>query len=678
MSGVSIPIGADLGDFKAEMSALISEIRALTGSINRAFAPAAQSAAKVARETQQAGRAAKRSKTDFMGAAQGLTAIGANVAQISTGVAQFQAIKAGASKAVVSFRALAKSPAFKKIAAGAAVAVTAIAGTVAAVKTVKLAFRTMKRVAIGTFRGIKKTATMAFNGIRGAARGLARVITGGGFMGGAIRLAGVAGAVAVATSQLKGAFGAATGFEDMQVRMEQFVGDAGKARDLIEEMTDFSTATPFETMDVLGSTSKLLSAGIGGNIGQLTRDIAAVAKDGQQLGELADAVAKGFAKGKFQTEELNKFLERGINLMPELAAVTGLTGDALKKAIESGLSFDQVTAAISNLSKEGGQFFGLLERQSRTTTGLISTLKSAWDEVRRAFAQPILDALKPVLDGAIDRINQMRDTAARVGAQIRDVFLSAFVMIRDGNAMEVLKVGFRLAVTGAVDVLMRGLRSAVAFLAAAVPPIFEMAMSKLRDPMFWEGIGNLLQSAANALTAAIQEALGNSRPAVAFRNASVTNRRIARDQLRMAGDGQEIGTVLADSLEAGLKAAAKAGLGPASPGFRAAVENWKGLMGQVSGEVQKLKSQTKIPGVSAGATGGGPGTRFEGGDMTDVAGRSGPGSFSFGGALTRIGGGGLGGMVTPMVSQQQKTNRLLGQIRDKVADSGGMTLKFAS
>ena len=102
--------------------------------------------------------------------------------------------------------------------------------------------------------------------------------------------------------------------------------------------------------------------------------------------------------------------------MPALEEATGLTGEALTKAIQSGLDFDTVTAAIRSLSAEGGQFFGLLERRSRSTSGLISTLSGAWDNLLQKLGTPINDAIKPGLTLLIDGINGGVGLATQLGA----------------------------------------------------------------------------------------------------------------------------------------------------------------------------------------------------------------------------------------------------------------------
>ena len=243
------------------------------------------------------------------------------------------------------------------------------------------------------------------------------------------------------------AISSATNIEDLNIDMETFLGSTQRARDLIAELTQFSVSTPFETDDLLQTSRILAGSGIQEGLAGIVKELGAVSSNGQQLRELGDALAKGFAKGKFQTEELNKFLERGINLMPALEEATGLTGEALTKAIQSGLDFDTVTAAIRSLSAEGGQFFGLLERRSRSTSGLISTLSGAWDNLLQKLGTPINDAIKPGLTLLIDGINGGVGLATQLGAVLAsEISAAARNMVAVGetgvNAYRAIQAAF--------------------------------------------------------------------------------------------------------------------------------------------------------------------------------------------------------------------------------------------
>lgn len=238
---------------------------------------------------------------------------------------------------------------------------------------------------------------------------------------------------------------AASNYEEMALRMEQFTGSAGKAKAILDDLTEFSLKTPFETADLQEAAAAFLGAGIKDGIPKLVKDVAAVAKDGGQILELTDALSKGFAKGKFQTEELNKFLERGINLLPELRNVTGLTGKEFQKAVQAGLKFEDVTQAIANMSKEGGLFFGLLEKQSKTTIGLVSTLKSGITEVQKVFGQPINDAIKPILDAAILKVGDFLPKVQKLGATVGEAITVAFGAYKQGTLGELVWTSLKYA-----------------------------------------------------------------------------------------------------------------------------------------------------------------------------------------------------------------------------------------
>jgi len=253
--------------------------------------------------------------------------------------------------------------------------------------------------------GFKKIGT----GMAGLVKSLAKFATIAASITFAAAIAGVA-------KLTKSSLIMASKIEGIEVTMSNFVGGTEQAQKILKDISRFSTVTPFETVGLQETVNLLLGAGIAADDAvPVMKELAAVSKNTGQVSELGDAIAKGFAKGKFQTEELNKFLERGINLMPQLQRVTGLSGDALKSAIQDGLKFDDVREAIARMSQEGGLFYGMLEKQSTTTTGLISTLKSNYDEVLTAFGRPINNALKPLLELSIVKMGSLIGTAEKFG-----------------------------------------------------------------------------------------------------------------------------------------------------------------------------------------------------------------------------------------------------------------------
>jgi tape measure domain-containing protein len=701
---VTIPIGGDLAPLNASLNRLRTTLLQVSAEIKGAFAGISNAGAAASQKTDgslktvigrlksfgaSAGTAGHALNGMVVGAQSLKTIAGALHLGRLTGSLRSIITSGGGVRGVLTavagrLRALVASPTFQKIAVSALAAAAAVTAVVIAVKVVKTGF--------GALQGL---ASRAFSAVRAGARGAASAVSGvasgigslpgklGGLTGGLSPLMGVAAAMAgvyMGVSQLKSALASAGDFEELTVRVEQFTGSAEKAKALLEDMSKFALSTPFETKDVQAAAGTLLAAGIKENVGGLVKEMAAVSRNGQQLAELSEALGKGFAKGKFQTEEVNKFLERGINLMPELAAVTGKTGSELRKAIEEGLSFEQVTQAVRALSGEGGQFQGMLLRLSMTGKGLMSTLVSAWEEVRRAFGQPILDALKPYMQEGIKFITSLREQAAAAGAAVGTALLTIMAAFKAGQVWELAKAGLSVAFQTGIDLLMRGLVGAVAFLATVLPPIFSAAIAKLKDPVFWEGVGTLFEGVAHKLRAVIGEII---EPLVDATTVGGDEERAkdrtyhsivgdvdmvnAKAMMAEAGGGLDFGKVMADALFNGIdKAAAAAGSYKSAPALAEARGNMQELRDSLAQTVAQIKDAAAVPAPVGKAEGGGIITPEMGGKNGQAA--------SVISSSARIGKGGFGQMFfAPLVVEAKRQTGQLKTIASNTANLGNRT-----
>lgn len=313
--------------------------------------------------------------------------------------------------------------------------------------------RRVKMASVSLSRTVGKGFDEIGRKVAGVSKSLAKFAT---IAGSVTFAAASAGAAKLATS----ARSIAANYENVQVKMAAFLKDSNKAEKVLGEIAAFSVVTPFETTGLQEATNILLGAGIAGEeVVDVLKEIAAVSSTTQEVNELADALSKGFAKGKFQTEELNKFLERGINLMPELQRITGLTGDAFQKAIQKGLNFEQVRKAISSMSAEGGLFFGMLKKQSETSTGLISTLSSNWDELLTTIGKPINNALKPLINWAIGKVQEIN---ARLNSMDLTGFTENFIKgLNLENVKALLNATFALSARFFATEIFRALAAAM-------------------------------------------------------------------------------------------------------------------------------------------------------------------------------------------------------------------------
>jgi tape measure domain-containing protein len=691
MSSLSVPITGDLSGFTSAISELKAEIRALSGSIRSALAPVRQEAAAAASGINAVGTGARSASGNLRGMVGKLSSAGAAAANIVAGataaktalramaginpasLARGLATAKGALRGLgVGLRAILSNKTFRVLAIGAIGAAAAIGTIVVAVKIARAAFRVFKGGVLAVFSGIRsgiRGVSSMLGGLGGKLRSLVPG-GGGGMLGPLVGIAGAAAGIAVVTSQLKGAFAAASAFEDLEVSVSSFLGSTKAAKDLLAELSEFADKTPFATRDIQEAASSLLGAGVRGNVAGITKEIAAVAKNGTQLKELADALGKGFAKGKFQTEELNKFLERGINLMPALEQATGLTGDALRKAIEDGLGFDTVTEALRSMSAQGGMFFGLLERRSKTASGLISTLGSVWETVRRTFAQPIVDAIKPMITRAISLVESWKDAAARAGKAVGGAILAGFALIKSGRSLELLKVGLRLAFMQAGDILMRTLRAAVAFLATALPKIFAGATETIKEPAFWYGLKLIFRGLGKALGAEIRDSLplADGEKIASQRRSSDQLLKLGNANIGLAAGGQKSASeILGGALVDAGKAAKEAFGGEATEGLKDARKAMAELVGTVKADIAALRKEAAVPPPAEGATGDSNAARLDGGE---VAGKSGQ-SFGLTTSLGRVGGGGFGISFPSLISETKRGNGILEKIAHNTSRAKG-------
>jgi tape measure domain-containing protein len=173
-------------------------------------------------------------------------------------------------------------------------------------------------------------------------------------------------------------------FQQLDIALQTMLQSKSKADKLMSEVVEMAAKTPFSLTE-LGQGAKRLLA-FKEPADQVTEslrrlgDLAAGAS--VPVTDLIQAYGKVSAKGKMQAEELNQFAERGIPIISELAKVVGATDKEIYKMAEQGqIGFEELQAAIKNMTNEGGQFFNLMEKQSGSLTGQVSNLGDAWDRM---------------------------------------------------------------------------------------------------------------------------------------------------------------------------------------------------------------------------------------------------------------------------------------------------------
>ncbi|MPM57518.1 hypothetical protein SDC9_104340 [bioreactor metagenome] len=235
---------------------------------------------------------------------------------------------------------------------------------------------------------------------------------GGGSGGGGGMLMKGGGWIAAGAAIGYGAFEFAKSSEQLAMQNEQnavsfevLLGSAGKADTMLRNIADFAARTPFRKLEVTDAAQSLLGYGVNADkvipvinqLGDVSRGNAEVFK------RVVENYGKAVSAQRMRTEDINQFAEAGIPMWAELEKITGKSGQALRKYVETnGISVDQMNAAFASMTGSGGKFHGMMQKQSQTTAGRISTLADNFDELKLAAG----DRMKPTMDKMVDAGSQ--------------------------------------------------------------------------------------------------------------------------------------------------------------------------------------------------------------------------------------------------------------------------------
>ncbi len=209
--------------------------------------------------------------------------------------------------------------------------------------------------------------------------------------------AGILGAVAGILAIGKSAITAAADMEMLTTQFEVMLGSSEKATAMMDELKDFSKATPFQLADLAKNTQQLLSFGVAQEDVMKTLQMLGDTAGGnsEKLTSLSLAYGKVATKGKASLEELNMMAERGLPIFDVLSQQLNVTKEEMFKMVSKGqISAVDITKSFETMTGAGGMFFEGMQKQSMTFEGMISTLKDNVQLVLASVGEAFLPVLK--------------------------------------------------------------------------------------------------------------------------------------------------------------------------------------------------------------------------------------------------------------------------------------------
>lgn len=190
--------------------------------------------------------------------------------------------------------------------------------------------------------------------------------------------------------------------EQAEVAFGVILGSTDKATKLIGELQQFAATTPFEFPELQAATKSLLSFGVTSEeiVPTLTKigDIASGLNI--PVGDLAQIYGKMRVQGRLFADDMNQLQGRGIPLTKELAKMFKVDESAIRGMVEKGkIGFKEVDAVMTNLTKKGGMFSGMMDKQSKTFNGMMSTLKDNLTQLAGKLTKPLFEVATKAIEG---------------------------------------------------------------------------------------------------------------------------------------------------------------------------------------------------------------------------------------------------------------------------------------
>lgn len=193
--------------------------------------------------------------------------------------------------------------------------------------------------------------------------------------------------------------------EQYTTSLEVMLGSASKASAMIEKMRDFAAKTPLTLENVISGGSLLMSYGVDeSNLIDTMTKLGDLARgNAEKMDRITLAYGQMLAKGKVTGEELMQMAEAGVPLQTALAESIGVTGEEFSKMVSAGkVGIDDLNKAITGLTTGNGKFAGMMEKQSQTMRGMLSTLLDNLSEFMRKMGEGAFGEVKSALQEASD------------------------------------------------------------------------------------------------------------------------------------------------------------------------------------------------------------------------------------------------------------------------------------
>lgn len=222
--------------------------------------------------------------------------------------------------------------------------------------------------------------------------------------------------------------------EDFEANLTTLLGNADKAKVMLNDLKEMANTTPFETSDLLEATQMMLGFGLQADKTkgylQTLGDISM--GNSEKLMSLTRAFSQIGASGKATMEDINQMIDAGFNPLQIISEQTGKSMATLRDEVSEGkVSFEDIARAMQVATSEGGRYYNAMEKASQTMNGKLST---AMDALKTALGE-LTQSLLPVVTKVVEKITE---------------WANAFADLDQKTQATILKIAGIIAVAGPI------------------------------------------------------------------------------------------------------------------------------------------------------------------------------------------------------------------------------------
>lgn len=180
--------------------------------------------------------------------------------------------------------------------------------------------------------------------------------------------------------------------ESLEISFTTLLGSESKAKALFSEINEFAVKTPMQLNDLAKGAQTLLGFGISAErVMPILKQLGDVSMGNRdKFNSLTLAFAQATSAGKLQGQDLLQMINAGFNPLNEIAKKTGKSIGELKDDMSKGkISANDLAEALESATKQGGLFYGMLEKQSKGIEGSLSNLEGAWQNVQNKIGESL-------------------------------------------------------------------------------------------------------------------------------------------------------------------------------------------------------------------------------------------------------------------------------------------------